>query len=137
MSKHVSCYGVVPLRKVDAGYEVLLVNHKKGFWGFPKGHKNPGETDFQAAERELFEETGLQIVKTLDKTPFQEHYHYTEDERLYSKTVFYFVAVVEGTLSLQKEEILESRWVSLKESIHLATFPESKKICQETICLLI
>lgn len=44
--------------------KVLLVQRRKqpdsGFWGFPGGHVELGETVFQAAERELREETTVQ-----------------------------------------------------------------------------
>ncbi len=39
--------------------EVLLGHNKKGYWSFPGGKGEPGETPEQAAMRELFEETGI------------------------------------------------------------------------------
>ncbi len=46
------------------GREVLLVQRRKqpdaGLWGYPGGHIEPGETEGQAAVRELREETGVE-----------------------------------------------------------------------------
>lgn len=42
--------------------KVLLVKHKKlGVWLAPGGHVDEGELPHQAAEREFWEETGLQV----------------------------------------------------------------------------
>lgn len=43
-------------------HKVLLVKHKKlGFWLAPGGHLEAGELPHQAAEREVFEETGVKV----------------------------------------------------------------------------
>lgn len=48
------------------GEETLLVQRANppdaGLWGFPGGKLDPGETLFAAAERELFEETGVRAT---------------------------------------------------------------------------
>ena len=48
---------------------VLIVKNKPdptrggdGYWGFPKGHLEEGETPIQAAIREVQEETGFIVV---------------------------------------------------------------------------
>lgn len=56
----------------DAGYErgaggvvfddrgrVLILRHASGDWVFPKGHVEPGETELEAAMREVAEEAGV------------------------------------------------------------------------------
>lgn len=52
--------GGVPWRADDGRLEVLVV-HRPQYddWTFPKGKNNPGESDEDAAVREVEEETGL------------------------------------------------------------------------------
>ena len=39
--------------------EFLLLRNKRGFWGFPQGHKERGENEIQTLQREVQEETGI------------------------------------------------------------------------------
>ena len=58
-----SC-GIVPIRKTDAGSQVLFCKSKRyGYYLIPKGHIDPGETELQAAIRELYEESGCRPLK--------------------------------------------------------------------------
>src|SRR5262245_48778919 len=112
--KHEKSFGVIPLKKHKGEWKVLLINHKKGsFWAFPKGHAEPGETPEQSAARELFEETGLKIVRKLTEKTLSETYHFRREAWLIKKTVLYFVAEVKGKIVLQPGEVYDCRWVKL------------------------
>ena len=48
-----SC-GVVPIKRIQAGTQVLFCKSARyGYYLIPKGHIDPGETELQAAIREL------------------------------------------------------------------------------------
>lgn len=53
--------GALCLRVSQKGeQQVLLVGSRRnGRWGLPKGHIEPGETSYEAAAREAFEEAGI------------------------------------------------------------------------------
>ncbi|MGA8163521.1 MAG: NUDIX domain-containing protein [Waddliaceae bacterium] len=108
-----------------------MIQHRAGHWSFPKGHPEKGERGIEAAQRELFEETGLRVKEILYKEPFCEYYHYTRNAALVHKKVVYFFAVVEGDVTLQKEELSASRWVPLSQAEEHVTFPEAKRLCSE------
>lgn len=114
----IRCYGIVPLRREANEWTVLLVFHRKGFWGLPKGHGEAGETPQQSAVRELFEETGLHIVEFLSWLPFEEHYTVNDEPKIVS----YYAALVAGEIVLQAEEIEHAQWMSLSTAIAQATF---------------
>ncbi|NDY42900.1 NUDIX domain-containing protein [Dissulfurirhabdus thermomarina] len=54
--------GAVIVRPGGAGPRYLLLR-AFGYWDFPKGLVEPGETPFQAALREIREETGLEDLE--------------------------------------------------------------------------
>lgn len=49
----------LPYRERDGCFEVLLVRSTSGRWIIPKGHSEPDEATFQAAQREAWEEAGV------------------------------------------------------------------------------
>ncbi len=130
-------YGVVPLKKEGTIWKVLLVRHVKGqHWGFPKGHKEKEESSQEAALRELKEETGLSVKRFIRKKAITERYIPDACKAVAKKsdaykTVYYYMAEVEGTLSLQVEEISEARFVDLEEAESLATHAESKHLVKK------
>lgn len=123
------CFGIIPLRRKENGWEVLLVKHNKGHWGFPKGHPCREETPEQIACREVYEETGLSVMRFFQTHPLIEEYTIREEEKSIDKTVTYFLAEVKGEMNLLEKEVCESRWLSLDDAMELLTFDEAKKIC--------
>ncbi|HKZ00056.1 MAG TPA: NUDIX domain-containing protein [Rhabdochlamydiaceae bacterium] len=131
---YINSFGVVPLRQEKGQWQVLLILHKEGnHWGFPKGKSNAGESPFDAAKRELLEETGLMIVRLLQDEPFSEQYCFRCRHQMISKTVSYFPAVVSGELKLQPEEIREGKWFAFHEALLMLTFKEARNILQTVI----
>lgn len=131
--KKENSFGIIPLRIHQQHWQVLLIQHHAGHWAFPKGHAEPGETSIQAAERELQEETGLTIQRFLSPNPLVENYSFIVRGQQVSKTVQYFLALVEGKEVIQECEIKTSQWLSLSESVEGVTFKECKQICLQVI----
>lgn len=125
-------FGVIPLSKKSGEWRVFLIQHKKGrYWGFPKGHAEPGETPEQAAFRELKEETNLDIVHRLREEPFVEQYQFLKKGVRVEKRVVYFAAEVGGTVRLQQEEIQDGIWVPFPEALSKVTHTEGKTILSQ------
>lgn len=130
-------FGIIPLKKEDDQWKVLLIMHRGGrHWAFPKGHGDPGETPLQSAHRELKEETGLEVEKLLQEAPLIEKYQFYRKKEVVVKTVQYFPAIVFGTLKLQAEEIRAAKWVPLKDAVPFLTFSEAKAMCQKVMALM-
>ena len=83
--------GFVLFRQTPEGPRFLLLDYGK-HWDYPKGHLEKGETAWQAAVRELREETGIHQVDRVGR--FQRAMHYAFHSKKkgdVAKTVTYFL----------------------------------------------
>jgi len=97
---------IVPTRLAANGSQVLAL---------PKGHVDPGETPLHAATREVREETGVtgELVCELGES----RYWYRRDGRTIGKSVtFYLFEYVAGDTADHDDEVLEARWIDLREA---------------------
>ena len=81
--------------KIETKY--LLLYHGRGYWNFPKGKLEQGELSYQAAFREVLEETGipsksLRLEKNFKMT---DKYVYQREGQKYFKIVIFFLAQAE------------------------------------------
>lgn len=125
-------FGIVPIFRQDGHDWFLLIQHKAGHWGFPKGHAEPGETAIIAACREFEEETGIRAYQILDHTPFVETYTLSKKQRQIEKTVTYFTAFVQvPRVKYQKKEIQDYAWLLLQDALLQVTFAQSKQLLHQ------
>ncbi|MCL2633728.1 MAG: NUDIX domain-containing protein [Oscillospiraceae bacterium] len=125
MNYEKSC-GAVVYRKFHGNTEILLVRHvKSGYWSFPKGHTEDGESEAETAIREIKEETGIEVYVD---TGFRETVTYSP-RRDTSKTVVYFIARAKTReLIPQSEEISDIRWVEIDKAASHLTYDNDKLI---------
>lgn len=124
-----NAYGIIPLTYRENYWEVFLIQHLNGgHWGFPKGHAEEGESPKATAERELFEETGMKVLRYLPEPYLTESYQFHRGETLIEKTNRFYFAEVTPSYALQKEELIQGKWLPLKDLLSYVTFPEEKEI---------
>jgi 8-oxo-dGTP diphosphatase len=116
--------GIVWQGDEDGPAEIVLVHRPAyGDWTFPKGKLHPGESEEEAALREVEEETGLlcQLGADLGTTS----YH---DSRGRPKVVRYWeMTAVSGRLS-PANEIDDARWVPLGAADELLTYARDRAL---------
>ncbi|MGH8704163.1 MAG: NUDIX domain-containing protein [Burkholderiales bacterium] len=109
--------GAVVFRRTERGVR-LLVLRAYANWDFPKGLLEPGEAEFDAARREVEEETGL---ASLDY-PFGEEYRETLPYAGGKIARYYLAETGEARIELPvspelgRPEHDEWRWVSFEEA---------------------
>lgn len=136
MLKHNS-FGIVPLTYRENYWEVFLVQHLNGgHWGFPKGHSEKGESPKQTAERELKEETGMEVIRYLDHPYLVEKYQFMWEGHLVDKMVRFYPAEVTTKYTLQSEELIQGKWMPLKDLLSHVTFEEEEKLYLSLIKML-
>ena len=122
-----SC-GAVIFRKAG-DWNVLLIRHAKGrHISFPKGHVEAGETESQTAEREVREETGLE-VRVDRRFRAENRYNIRPDTQ---KLVVIFAAVTDqARITPQPEEIAEAFWLPVDRALERLTYERDRKIMRD------
>lgn len=130
-----SSAGAVVYRCIKGKLRFLLIKNKRSSnWGFPKGHLEKGETKYDAARREVLEETGLHIKIHLG---FEGVSKYTLRNNV-DKKVSIFVATTDDLrTTIQEEEIDDYRWLAYDQALGHLTFENDKKIFRDAVDFLI
>ncbi|MCH5324084.1 MAG: NUDIX domain-containing protein [Eubacterium sp.] len=123
MIREKSCGGIV-YRKFHGNTEILLIKHiKSGYWSFPKGHVEDGETEEETAAREIKEETDIDVM--IDPG-FREVVTYSP-RRDSVKNVVYFVARAKSfDFTPQEDEIAEIRWIEIDQAHNFLYYDNDK-----------
>jgi 8-oxo-dGTP pyrophosphatase MutT (NUDIX family) len=111
----------------------LLLKHKAGHWGFPKGHKEGDESLQETVLREIKEETGIVGCKFLDSSPISEEYTFTwDDGKEYHKVVQYLVGFADtDTVTLQEDEVVDYKWGTYDEAFETLTYDNNKEVLKK------
>ncbi len=127
--------GGLVLDRADAGGSAALIGRldRRGrlLWSLPKGHLEPGETEQEAAVREVAEETGIH-GRVLGKLGTIDFWFVAEGRRIH-KTVHHFLLVaadpVHGLeLSDEDVEVSEVAWVPLGEVAGRLAYADERRL---------
>ena len=108
--------------------KVLVVKQTSGFYGFPKGHVEIGETEKETAIREVKEETGLDIKIISNKRYTQS---YIVKENVHKDVVFFIAKLENNNEKRQVEEIEEILWIDINEVENILTYDSLKELWKE------
>jgi 8-oxo-dGTP pyrophosphatase MutT (NUDIX family) len=111
--------------------KVLLIQQKKGNWGFPKGHVEKNETEYETAIREVKEETNLDVkIEDVNKK-YIDTYFAKKNE--FKEVVFFLAKRIGGEIKPQEKEIKNVEWVDLLEAIDRITMKSTKLLFQKVL----
>lgn len=116
--------GLLLRRGAGDGLEVAVVHRPRyDDWTLPKGKLDPGETDQQAAAREVEEETGMR--GTLGPVVGRIRYHDRHDR---AKIVTYFAMTDASGEFTPNDEVDELRWLPLDDAVDLLTYERDRDV---------
>lgn len=122
----------------------LLVKHKKmGKWVQPGGHIELNENQEEAAVREVFEETGLNVKLLGNRIPRESDFilplaiqkNYVGDNHIHIDFVYVAEVIGENNLVQNIEESDGIEWFSIDEILNsnFETFDDVREWCQYII----
>jgi 8-oxo-dGTP diphosphatase len=116
--------GLVCRSAPDGSIEIVLV-HRPAYddWAFPKGKLLHGESERDAALREVEEETGLRcrLAREVGITEYR-------DARGRPKTVRYWAMAPVGGVLGPANEIDDVRWVALADAPAMLTYARDREL---------
>ncbi len=107
----------------------LLLHYIAGHWDFPKGHLEKGETEKDAAVRELKEETGIEDAYFVKGFEERISYFFRRGQDLVQKEVTFFLVETKiMKIKLSSKEHKAFAWVGCTEAMQRTTFKNAKEL---------
>jgi 8-oxo-dGTP pyrophosphatase MutT (NUDIX family) len=123
----------------DGSPRVALIGRltKRGAleWCVPKGHPEGEETLVQAAEREIFEETGIQgeVIELLGSIDYE---FYTPEKHIAKTVHHYLLRQTSGELTVDGDpnhEAVETRWFDISELHNVLSHENERRMARGVI----
>lgn len=125
---HYSAGGVV----IGPGNKIVVVSQHNDSWSLPKGHLEPQEDEEEAAIREIYEETGIQDVKIIDKIGEYERARVGKGgigelaDSLKHITIFLCITNQEELRPIDPENPV-AEWLAIQDVADRLTHPKDKE----------
>ena len=98
-------------------------------WGLAKGAIEQGESDEQAAVREVREETGLDAEVEADLGDIR-YFYVWEGVRVRKRVHFFLMRATGGDVADHDSEMEEVRWFSLRTAIKRAAYKGEREVIE-------
>ena len=115
----------------DGSLEILLASRRtrRGdlAWGLAKGGLEEGETNEDAAIREVREETGIvaEIEGSLGET---KYFYVWEDVRIRKTVHFFLMRAIGGDTDDRDDEMEEIRWFPMERALKRAAYRGEREV---------
>ncbi len=120
--------GLVTRPGAGGGVEIVLVHRPKyDDWTFPKGKVDVGETDEQAAAREVREETGFDCRLGEELATVR----YTDNRGRPKRVRYWYMTITGGTASVPNDEVDELRWLAPHDASTLLTYAHDQALARQ------
>lgn len=130
--------GIIIYRKTKDGFKFLILYHGRNYWNFPKGKIESEEKSWQAAIREIREETGLNRIDLKIDNIFKAYEKFAFWRRLADKNVKVFKIVIFYLAETRKRTVNISEehdgygWFTYKEALEiLGKYKDSQKMLSQ------
>lgn len=134
MNWEYSCGGVVFTRQYGE-LRFVLARGVNGYYGFPKGHMEPGETEEQTALREIFEEVHLR-PRLIPGFRRECTYALPKKKDTWKRVTLFLAEFENQEIIHQQKELLEAPLVTYEEALALLSNEQYRTLLREAFDFL-
>ncbi len=124
--------------------KILLIKDFGDKWTLPKGWIEKGETEEQAAVREVQEETGIKNLKILAQLGEIEFFYTATHDRDYGlkkgervhKKVIFFLMETEDEKLVPQWEIKGVEWFSLEDALKASGYSNTRNVLERAVGII-
>ena len=129
--------GGVLVRRLRGGWHLAAIRPAgKDVWALPKGIIAPGESDADAAIREVTEETGVE-GRLLEKLGDVRYVYMWRGERVFKVVSFFLLRYTRGRLGdiapAHRREVEETRWISLDDAPTTLAYKGEREMAEKAL----
>ena len=124
-----SC-GAVVFTRMNGEIRYVLAQNPEGYYGFPKGHMEAGETETETALREIGEEVGLR-PRLIPGFRTETEHSLPQKPGVIKRIVYFLAEYEDQEIIFQKEELLSAPLVSYEQAMELFVFDNNRRILTE------
>lgn len=131
--------GIIVFRHTDEGVKFLILYHGGDYWNFPKGKLEVAERSYQAAFREVREETGLkqsELKLVGDFKAFEKFYFKRGSEKIFKVVILYLAETKQSRITLSHEHEGYGWFTFLQAKKILAHHKDNLRILQQAYTYL-
>ena len=115
----------------DGKYLLLKYKFKTFYWDFPRGNVEEGESEQEAARREIQEETAITELTFFPSFKEKINWTYKRDGKLVEKYVTFFFAETHQKAVRISEEHLDYAWLAYDEAMERLTYDTAKRVLKK------
>ena len=123
--------GAIVFREEDGKRKYLLLYYGKGHWGFPRGNLEDGETEKEAAIREIKEETGIEDLEFISGFREINEWYYKNNGKTIHKMASFFLAETNTEDVELSSEHSSYKWLDYEEAMERLTFKNTRKVLEK------
>lgn len=129
--------GAILFRRNSKDTKFLVIySERNRIWGFPKGHIETGESEQDAALREIDEETGITKLRFIDG--FREEDIYPamgtrgkfRGRKITKHAIYFLCETTEEEITTDNTEITNYRWLPYSAAWELLSFASTKMLLE-------